>query len=148
MLRTLRADDASVYNRRVRTQTAGPILVVVAALGAAACGPSEPLRVETIQLGRALNPDNSVASHTTLFKPTETVYVSILTPQPGYGTFTARWMYGSTVVDEPSKEVTYRGPAATEFHLQATGGFPPGDYSVEVLLNGESVGKRSFRVDK
>jgi hypothetical protein len=124
------------------------IVLLLLPLGVAACGPSEPLRVDTIQLGRSLNPDNSVANHTTLFKPTETVYVSALTQEPGYGTFVARWTYNGRVIDEPKKEVTYRGPAATEFHLQATGGFPPGDYSVEILLNGESVGKRTFRVDK
>ena len=34
-----------------------------------------PLTVDTIQLGRSLNPDSSVASHTTTFTRNETVYV-------------------------------------------------------------------------
>lgn len=112
------------------------------------CGPSEPLQVSAIQLGRSLNPDNSIASHTTAFKPGDTMFVSALSLEKGYGTLNVRWMYMGHVVGEATKDVTYRGPAATEFHIQNATGFPPGDYSVEVFLNGDSVGKRDYRVDK
>lgn len=118
------------------------------ALFAAACGPTEALRVETIQLGRSLNPDHSVANHTTQFKPFDTMYVSILTPERGRGTIGVRWTYAGRIVSEPSREVVYRGPAATEFHIQNSSGFPPGNYAVEVFLDGQSVGKRDYRVDK
>ncbi len=123
------------------------VLLIALFVSVAGCGPSEPLRVSTIQLGRSLNPDNSVASHTTRFKPDDTMYVAVLTPEKGYGNIGVRWMYAGRVVSEPSKDVTYRGPAATEFHLVNSSGFPPGDYSVEVFLNGQSVGKRDYRVD-
>jgi hypothetical protein len=43
--------------------------------------------------------------------------------------------------------VSYKGPASTEFHLQNTSGFPPGDYSVEIFLDDKSVGSRPFRVE-
>ena len=48
-------------------------LVLMAAI---ACSRG-PLTVDTIQLGRSLNPDSSVASHTTTFTRNETVYVSV-----------------------------------------------------------------------
>jgi hypothetical protein len=48
---------------------------------------------------------------------------------------------------EPKREVSYRDIAATEFHLQSAGGFPPGDYTAEVFLDGRSVGSREFRVE-
>ena len=112
------------------------------------CGSREPLQVEKVQLGRTLNPDNSVASHTSVFKPADTVYVAALSGDKGYGTFKVRWMYQDRLVDEASKEVSYRGPAATEFHLQSAMGFPPGDYSVEMFLNGQPIGKRAYRVDE
>ena len=41
--------------------------VLAAASFAAAC--SQPLTVDTIQVGRSLNADQSVASQTTTFKP-------------------------------------------------------------------------------
>jgi hypothetical protein len=114
----------------------------------AACRSNDPLRVNTIQLGRGLNPDNTVSGHTTRFKPTDTIYVSVLTDNAGSGTIGARWTFAGRVVSEPEKRVSYRGAAATEFHIQNSGGFPAGDYKVEIVLDGTSVATREFRVDK
>ena len=98
--------------------------VVISLFLLAACGSN--LSVSTIQLGRSLNADGSVGSHTTrLIK--------------------VRWTYSGKVMGEPTKEV--RGAAATEFHLQSAGGLPPGDYAVEAFLDGISAGTRDFRVD-
>jgi len=105
-----------------------------------------PLSLANIQLGRSLNPDRSVASITTLFKSSETVYVSVQTNEAASGTVGVKWMFGTQVIDEPTKPVSYDGPASTEFHLQNSGGFPAGDYSVEIFIDGLSVGKRTFKV--
>jgi hypothetical protein len=118
-------------------------LVLVAT---AACS-NAPLSLANIQLGRSLNPDRSIASITTLFKPSETIYVSVQTNEAGSGTVGVKWMFGTQVIDEPTKQVSYDGPASTEFHMQNSGGFPAGDYSVEIFLDGQSVGKRVFKVD-
>ena len=124
----------------IRAAIAAAVLVLTVAC-------SGPLNVSNIQVGRALNPDGSVGSSTTLFKHNETVYVSVLTDAAGEGNISVKWMYGSQVIDEPTKKVSLKGPAATDFHLQNSGGFPPGDYSVEVFVDGVSVGKRAFKVD-
>lgn len=104
--------------------------------------------MSTIQLGRSLSADNRIGSHTTVFGPEDTIYVSVLTTATGAGTIGVRWVYAGQVVSEPSKRVSYKGPAATEFHIQNSGGFPPGNYSVEAFLDGESVGQRAFTVQK
>ena len=124
------------------------VLLLAAALVAAlaACAPSNPLEVSTIQLGRRLNSDNSVAEHTTSFRPDDTIYVSVLTAGPGAGTIGVRWLYGGSLISEPEQAVVYRDQAATEFHIQNSGGFPRGGYRVEVFLDGEPVGTRNFRV--
>ncbi|MEX2663848.1 MAG: hypothetical protein WD227_18095 [Vicinamibacterales bacterium] len=109
----------------------------------AGCGSS--LSVASIQLGRGVNADGTVAGHTTTFKPNETIYVAVITAGAGNGTVGVKWMYEGRVVGEPTKPV--RGAAATEFHLQNAGGFPPGDYSVEAFLDGQSAGTRTFRVE-
>jgi hypothetical protein len=116
------------------------------ALAAGACAPSGPLEVTTIQLGRRLNSDNSVAEHTTAFRPNDAIYVSVLTAGPGRGTIGVRWTYAGQVISEPQQEVAYRDQAATEFHIQNSGGFPAGSYQVEVFLDGAPVGERNFRV--
>lgn len=121
------------------------LLILLAWL--AGCG-SDTLRVTSIQLGRSVNADSTVANHTTRFKPGDTVYISVLTAGAGSGTIGVRWVFAGRVVDEPKKPVSYRGIAATEFQLQSAGGFPVGDYTAEVFLDGQSVGTREFRVEK
>ena len=115
------------------------------AVWSAACS-NGPLELANIQIGRSLNQDQSIASITTTFKPSETVYVSVQTKAAGKGTIGVRWKYGSQVIDEPTKQVDANGPASTEFHLQNSGGFPEGDYSVDILIDGQQVGTRAFKV--
>jgi hypothetical protein len=121
--------------------------VVVAFAAVSACGPTGPLTASTIQLGRSLNPDNSVGEHTTRFRRSDTVYVAVLTPEPGRGTIGVKWTYGGQVIDQPEKTVSYRDAAATSFNLVNSGGFPPGNYSVEVFIDGQSAGTRNFVVE-
>ncbi len=135
--------------RLIRSRT---LLVVTAviALGfvTAACRPSGPLRVTTIQTGKSLNSDKSVGNHTTRFKPDDTMFASVLTDGPGSGTIGVRWRYAGRLVSEETRDVSYRDHAATEFHIQNSSGFPPGDYTVEILVDGQSFATRSLRVDK
>lgn len=121
-------------------------LAIAALLVVAAC--SGPLQLANIQVGRSLNQDRSISSITTLFKPNETIYVAVQTTAAGKGTVSVKWKYGARVIDEPSKQVNYDGPASTEFHMQNSGGFPPGDYSVDVFIDGVQVGSRTFKVDR
>lgn len=121
------------------------LLSLVLMLAATGCADA-PLSLANIQVGRALNPDRSVASITSLFKPNETIYVSVQTAAAGKGTVGVKWLFGTQVIDEPVKQVSYDGPASTEFHLVNSGGFPAGDYSVEIFLDGVSVGQRTFKV--
>jgi len=105
-----------------------------------------PLALANIQTGRSLNPDRSIASITTLFKPSETIYVSVQTTGSAPGSIGVKWSYQGRVIDEPVKQVDYDGPNSTEFQLQNSGGFPEGDYTVDIFINGAQVGSRSFKV--
>ena len=122
------------------------LLIALIAAGLGACKPSEPLVVQTIQTGRSLNSDDSVGTHTTRFRPTDTMYVAVLTGR-GSGTIEARWSVGGRVINEVKKEVSTIEPAATAFRFQAADGFRVGDYTVEVFVDGKSVGTRNLRVE-
>ena len=89
-----------------------------------------------------------MAEPTTTFKPNETIYVSALNPARGDGTIRVKWYYGTQLLSDREKRVSFKGAGATEFNLQSAGNFPPGDYSVEVEVDGQSVGKRNFTVTK
>ena len=111
----------------------------------AACSP-QTLRVTDVQLGRTLNSDNSVGITATTFKPNETVYLSVRTSGAGSATIGVRWKYGDRVLEEPKKQVTYRGAASTDFSLNGATGFPPGEYSVDVFFDGKPFVTKTFRV--
>ena len=121
------------------------VLLIVLLAGLPGCGSN--LRVTNIQLGRSLNADQSVATHTTRFTPNETIYVSVHVAGTGSGTLGVRWTYETLerVVGEPKKQIS--GAGATEFHLQNAGGFPVGEYKVEAFLDGEPAGERTFQIN-
>lgn len=121
-------------------------VLACAVLAVSACN-NDPLQVTAIQLGKSLNPDNSVGTFTTSFKPRDTVYLSVLTGASGAGTLATTWYYGSNKVSEMKKDVSYRGSAATEFRFHNTAGLPPGGYRVEVFLDGKSAGERTFKIE-
>ena len=123
-------------------------LLALALASFVACKGSEPIRMTTLQLGKSLNPDHTVATHTTRFKPTDTIYASVLTDGSGSASIGVRWQYAGRVVSEPKKDVSYKGAAATEFHLENSSGFPPGDYAVEIFIDGKSVASRDFKVER
>lgn len=129
-----------------RRRVVGLLAVLPAVL--VACGPRGPLKVSAIQTGRSLNSDNSVSNHTTRFKPDDTMYVAVLTDGAGAGTLGIRWRYAGRQVSEESRQVSYWDNAATEFHIQNSGGFPAGDYSVEILVDGEAFATRTLRVER
>jgi hypothetical protein len=115
----------------------------------AGCGSNEPLRVVDMQLGRSLNADSTVAGTAFKFKPHDTIYLSVMTVGRGSGTISVRWSYGSRVIDEPKKEVhyAYKDSMATDFRLESASGFPPGEYTAEVFLDGHAAGTKKFRVE-
>jgi hypothetical protein len=130
----------------MRTLRCGVLIGMCVVLLSAACRSNEPLKLDTIQVGRGLSPDHRIGQITSLFRPDDTIYVSVLTTDTGSGTIGVKWMYGDRLISEPSKEVSYKGAAATEFHIQNSGGFPDGQYSVEAFIDGVSVGRRPFTV--
>ena len=101
--------------------------------------------------GRVGSPNGSRACQPTVQRPkvnlSSRVGCGVLTSAPGRGKIGVKWTYGGQVIDQPEKEVTYRDAAATSFNLVNSGGFPPGNYSVEVFVDGQSVGSRNFVVE-
>ena len=124
------------------TRLAGTVAIAAVLAG---CGAGN-LTVTNIQTGKSLNSDHSVGALTTTFTPNDTIYVAVLTNGSGSATIGAKFSHLGRVVAEPEKKVSYRGAAATEFHLDYPGGSPIGEYDIEVFFNGQSAGMRKVRV--
>ena len=108
------------------------------------------LSVADVELGKSVGPDMRVDDNadTDDFAPMDTIYASIETRGAGNNaTLTARWTYqDGQVVDETSRTISPTGTTFTEFHIVKPDGFPAGEYTVEVLLNGATVERSDFEV--
>jgi hypothetical protein len=120
-------------------------LLVLVAIVLIACRP--PLRVGTLQLGSKLNGDNTIATHTTRFKPDDHIYAAVLTDATGSSAIHVQWFYNGQRVSEEERNVSYKGAGATAFEFKSASGFPVGDYKVEVLVDGNPAASRDFRVE-
>jgi hypothetical protein len=84
------------------------------------------------------------------FATGDTIYAVVETIGSGKTTLKSLWTYHkgdqSTQVNETVQEIDAAGPATTEFHISKPGGWPTGDYQVEVFVNGTSAGVHKFTV--
>ena len=103
-----------------------------------------------ISLGKAVGPDKKVSGPAETFAKGDTIYASVETSGSGTAELKAKWTYSkggqSTVVKEDSQTIMPTGPATSEFHISKPGGWPAGDYQVEVLLDDKSIGSKTFTV--
>ena len=115
--------------------------------------PPAPFRVTVVQLGRGIQPDNTVQTATSAFGPKDTIYLSVgsegMAPQAMLAT---RWTFGpkDTLVHEESKTVSSPSekPMRTEFHISKPSGWPAGEYKVALTVDGQPSQTQSFTVAK
>jgi hypothetical protein len=106
------------------------------------------LKVRDIEIGRAIGPDKAVTAHAGAFGPNDTIYTSIVTEgKAPTATLAARWTYRGAVLEETEQRIAPSGTVISEFHVFNPAGWSPGEYRVEILLDGRAVGDRTFRVD-
>jgi hypothetical protein len=115
--------------------------------------PPAPFHVTGVQLGKGIQPDNSVQTPATTFGPKDTIYLSVtsegMAPQAMLAT---RWTYGpkEVLVHEESKSVSPPSakPMRTEFHISKPSGWPAGDYKVALTVDGQPSQTQTFSVAK
>lgn len=121
---------------------------------AAAPAPPPAASVTTIETGRHIGADMRISDTTTTFAPRDTLFVSIVTANAtGSNTLKGVLTFqGGTVVDSATQviaaPVTTGGSSVTELHWVKPGGWPVGDYTVEVWLDGQSAGTRTLTVKR
>jgi len=144
-----------------RATALGLLLVVNGACGKKAKETSETspgtiesavsaVRVVDVDLGRAVGPDKQITDKADEFKPNETIYATVHTTGTGQNTTVlTRWMYeDGQLVSERSESISPTGDAYTEFHVSKPSGLPEGKYTIHVLVNGQEVQTKDFKVEK
>jgi len=112
---------------------------------------SGPLAVSGVTLGKSLRSDQRVSDAVGDFDPKDTVYASVETTGAAKNAkLVARWSYdgpnGKQKVEEQSNTISPNNDAVTEFHISKPEGFPAGNYELEILLNGQQVSTKTFKV--
>jgi hypothetical protein len=107
-------------------------------------------RVSRVDMGRSLNADKTIAANTESFKPTDTIYASVVTESTAStATLKARWTYqDGQVVNESTQTIAPASNARTEFHISKPDGWPTGKYKLEVFLDGSSAATRDLEVER
>jgi hypothetical protein len=98
-----------------------------------------PVAVSGVTLGNAIGPDKRVAAPAESFAPKDTIYAAVDTTGTGSAKLRALWTFvrgeKTAKVDETTIQIDAAGPAVSEFHVSKPGGWPKGDYKVEIFLN-------------
>lgn len=110
--------------------------------------PTPVLNVSAIDLGRQIGPDKRVTEATTVFAPTDTIYVSVIgTADVERLALRARWIFeDGQVVNETEQTIAPSGETVTEFHIARPSGWPTGKYKVEIAAGGAPLGSKEFEV--
>lgn len=142
----------------------GPALAVTFAVAAFGCGQRDAasanrttatqdvaaatLRVTKLELGKAIGPDKRVTKETDDFESDDVIYASVATEGSApNANLTARWTFeDGQLISESSQTVSTTGTDATEFHISKPGGWPKGDYKVQIMLNGKEAESEEFEV--
>jgi hypothetical protein len=108
--------------------------------------------VTQVQLGSTAGADGRVTTESNAFAPTDTVTASVSTntsePMSSVsGTLTAKWTYqDGQVVNQQDQSFTFTGPGVTNFQISKPDGWPAGNYTLTVSLDGKVAQTREFSV--
>jgi hypothetical protein len=125
-----------------------------AAAPAAPPASTTPLKVVALGIGKSVGADHKVPAEADTFAPSDTVYASVgTTGGSPAAKLTARWSWvarsgAEKPVGDETKTIAPTADTATEFHLTKIDGLTAGDYKIEILLDGQSVATKAFRVAK
>jgi hypothetical protein len=108
------------------------------------------LMVVGVELGPRIDAEKRVTAPTTTFGRRDTIYASVNTVGTGSNAnLAAKWTYQTgQVVDSGVQTISPTGPAQTEFHIAKRGGWPAGNYRVEIFLDGRSTTTKEFQISK
>ncbi|MEQ1661605.1 MAG: hypothetical protein ABL877_02805 [Thiobacillus sp.] len=109
-----------------------------------------PVSVKQIVLNNKIDEATKQAVPMSAFAPGDTVYAVVQTIGSGKVALKALWTYHrgdkTAQVNETVQEIEAAGPASTAFNVSKPGGWPTGDYQVEVFMNDVSSGVQKFAV--
>jgi hypothetical protein len=125
------------------------LILGLAALLFAACGPSGPPTIGEVVTAKGVDDNYKPVNPTTTFSATDTFYTSVRVENLVAGSVVlAKYIYGSQSEDlTMTADKAGSGYYAFSLDPQSEDGFPPGDYAVEVYLDGTLAKTVNFKVE-
>jgi hypothetical protein len=119
-----------------------------AGASSAPAAPATGVQVAEVQMARSAR-DGSMIEPTTQFASDDLITAVVLTLGSGRHQLSAHWYYGSErlSIHRESHDIEPAGEAAHSFGIAKADGFPPGEYQVEILLDGSLVASRDFTIE-
>jgi hypothetical protein len=115
-----------------------------------ACGTTAPAGISNIQLST----DQEATNLTTTFAPTDEIYVTFDVNEVAAGSgLQIKWYALNIDGQDPetpftTADYTYNDESSIYAQIYSTeGGFPVGQYKVEIYLNGAKVGEQQFNIE-
>lgn len=116
--------------------------------------PPPAATAQTIFTGRRIGDNKQVSDSTSMFNARDTMYVVVTTANtPSGGNMMAKWTFETgAVVDSIMQTVektdSVKTTAVTEFHVMKKDPWPAGKYTIDITLDGRSLGTRTVEVAK
>ena len=105
-------------------------------------------RIAQLLLGTSLDADGLVRTDVQAFAPKDTIHASVLSVGAHSGLrLAATWIGpdGNTIA-RTEQPIAPEGPIATTFHIANPAGWPPGEYTLRLALDGHPIPGRTFEV--
>jgi hypothetical protein len=141
-LAACKKSETTTTTTTAEAPTAAPLATSPAVPAASA------VKITELTTGKSVGADKKVQTPTDTFAPGDTIFVSVATDGSAPAAILrAHWTYqGGQVVKEDSRSISPTGPANTEFSIQKPGGWPKGNYTVEVSVDGGTPTTKTFTV--
>lgn len=118
--------------------------------------PAPPAAATALSIftGRRIGDNKQISDSTSVFRVRDTMYVVVTTDNtPSGGNMTAKWTYETgqvvdSIMQQVDKTDSVKTTTVTEFHVAKATPWPLGKYTVDILLDGRSLGTKVLEVKK
>jgi hypothetical protein len=103
--------------------------------------------VTEVELGRSVGLDKRIVEPAEAFAPDQTIYASVVTQGTSdHVRLTSRWSHAGKVLAEFSQGIEPAGTVVSEFNVWRPRGWAPGQYDLQILVDGVPAAERRFTV--
>lgn len=118
--------------------------------------PAPPAAATALSIfsGRRIGDNKQISDSTSVFRVRDTMYVVVTTDNtPSGGNMMAKWTYETgqvvdSIMQQVDKTDSNKTTTITEFHVAKASAWPLGKYTVDISLDGRSLGTKVLEVKK